>query len=147
MKTQLLAAAAAGLILTAASPVFAKDITVKMNTKGPSGAYAFEPAFVKAAVGDKIHYVPSDPTHNAELIAGMVPAGVPVAKGAMGKEFVLTVSKPGIYGVECLPHKSMGMVGVVQAGAGPSPNLAAAKAVKLPPLAQKRMTPMLAMAK
>ena len=138
---------AAGLFAAALSqPAMAKDITVKMLTKGASGAYAFEPALVKADVGDKVHFVPADPSHNAEIIDGMVPAGVSPAKGAMGKEFVLTVSKPGVYGIKCLPHMSMGMVGLVQAGKGPSPNLAAAKAVKLPPLAAKRMTPLLAQA-
>ena len=138
------AVAAGFLVAGLGQPALAKDFIVKMNTKGASGAYAFEPALVKAAVGDKVHFVPSDPTHNAELIPGMIPAGVAPAKGAMGKEFVLTASKPGLYGVKCLPHVSMGMVGLVQVGKGPSPNLAAAKAVKLPPLAAKRMTPLLA---
>jgi hypothetical protein len=41
----------------------------------------------------------------------------------------------------------MGMVALVQVGKGPSANLAAAKAVKLAPLAAKRMTAMLAQAK
>ena len=137
-----------GLMVAAAQPVMAKDFTVKMNTKGTGGVpYTFEPAFVKAAVGDKVTFVPSDPTHNGELIKGMTPDGVAVTKGAMGKPFVLTVTKPGLYGVECLPHYSMGMVGLVQVGPGPSPNLAAAKAAKLPPLATKRMAPLLAQAK
>lgn len=148
MKKRSLLMIGAGVALGLAAPAAAKDIMVKMNTKGTGGVpYTFEPAFVKAAVGDKVHFVPSDPTHNAELIKTMVPPGVTPEKGAMGKEFVLTVSKPGLYGVECLPHFSMGMVGLVQAGPGPSPNLAAAKAAKLPPLAGKRMTPLLAQAK
>jgi pseudoazurin len=130
----------------AAQPALAKDILVNMKTQGASGLYVFEPAYVKADVGDKIHFKPNDPTHNAETIAGMLPAGVAPSKGVIGKEFVLTLTKPGIYGVECLPHISMGMVALVQAGKGPSANLAAAKAVKLPPLAAKRMTPMLAKA-
>ena len=130
-----------------AQPVLAKDIMVNMLTKGPGGLYVFQPAFVKAAVGDKIHFKPADPSHNAETIGGMLPAGVAPQKGAVGKEMVLTVSKPGVYGVECLPHMSMGMVGLVQAGNGPSVNLASAKGVKLPPLAAKRMTPLLAQAK
>lgn len=133
----------AGLL---AQPVLAKDIMVNMLTKGASGMYVFEPAFVKADVGDKVHFKPADPSHNAETIAGMLPAGIAPMKGAVGKEMVLTVSKPGIYGVECLPHASMGMVALVQAGKGPSPNLASAKAVKLPPLSAKRMNPLLAKA-
>ena len=148
MRYSLTTGIAAGLFAVAAlaQPAMAKDITVKMLTKGASGMYVFEPALVKADVGDKVHFVPADPSHNGEIIAGMIPAGVTSAKGAMGKEFVLTVSKPGVYGVKCLPHMSMGMVGLVQAGKGPSANLAAAKAVKLPPLAAKRMNPLLAQA-
>ena len=129
-----------------AQPVFAKDIMVNMLTKGPTGLYVFEPAFVKADVGDKVHFKPADPSHNAETIAGMLPSGIAPMKGLIGKEMVLTVSKPGIYGVQCLPHASMGMVAVVQAGKGPSANLGSAKAVRLPPLAQKRITPLLAKA-
>jgi hypothetical protein len=52
-----------------------------------------------------------------------------------------------VYGIKCLPHFSMGMVALVQVGNGPSANLAAAKAVKLSPLATKRMTAYLAQAK
>ena len=141
--TVLGAGLVAGLL---AQGALAKDINVNMLTKGPSGLYVFEPAFVKADVGDKVHFKPSDPSHNAETIGGMLPAGVAPMKGAIGKEMVLTVTKPGLYGVGCLPHMSMGMVALVQAGNGPSANLASAKGVKLPPLAAKRMTPMLAKA-
>lgn len=143
----VLVAGMASVMALGAAPAFAKDITVQMLSKGPGGMYVFSPMFVKAAVGDKVHFVPSDPSHNAETIAGMLPAGVAPSKGAIGKEFTLTLTKPGVYGVACLPHQSMGMVGLVQAGNGPSPNLAAAKAVKLPPLAAKRMNPLLAQAK
>lgn len=147
MRYSFISTAAMGLLAaTLAQPAMAKDIIVKMKTQGAGGMYVFEPALVKADVGDKVHFMPVDPSHNAEIIPGMIPAGVTPAKGAMGKEFILTVSKPGVYGVKCLPHVSMGMVGLVQAGKGPSGNLAAAKAVKLPPLAAKRMTPLLAQA-
>jgi hypothetical protein len=40
----------------------------------------------------------------------------------------------------------MGMVALIQAGKGPSPNLAAAKTVSLPPFAKKRMAAYLAKA-
>ena len=142
-------AAGIGLLGAAsAQPGLAKDITVQMKTVGASGGLmVFEPAFVAAAVGDTVHFVPADPSHNAETIPGMLPDGVAPAKGAMGRELALTVSKPGVYGIECMPHFSMGMIGLVQVGRGPSPNLAAAKAVKLPPLAAKRMAPLLAQAK
>ena len=43
-----------------------------------------------------------------------------------------------------MPHYTMGMVALIKAGKGPAPNAAAAAAVTLPPLAAKRMAPMLA---
>lgn len=139
---------AAGGLLALAQPAAAKDITVELRTVGASGGLmVFEPAFVAASVGDTVHFVPGDPSHNAETIPGMLPDGVAPAKGAMGGALALTLAKPGVYGIECQPHLSMGMIGLVQAGRGPSPNLAAAGAVKLPPLAAKRMAPLLAEAR
>lgn len=130
-----------------AQPAFAKDITVKMKNQGAAGGImVFEPAYVSAAVGDKIHFVPTDPGHNAGPITGMVPDGVDEPAGAMNKEYVLTLSKPGLYGIKCTPHFSMGMVALVKAGKGAAPNAASAAAVKLPPLAAKRMVPLLAQA-
>lgn len=130
-----------------AVPATAKDITVQMKNQGAAGMMVFEPSFVQANVGDKVHFVPTDSGHNAEPIAGMLPDGVSEPAGAMGKEYVLTISKPGLYGIKCKPHYSMGMVALVKAGKGASPNAAAAAVVKLPPLATKRMAPMLAQAK
>lgn len=138
---------AALLLAGAATPALAKDIVVHMKNQGAAGAMVFEPAFVKAQPGDVVHFVPTDPSHNAETIPNMLPAGVTPSKGQMNKEFVLPVKTPGVYGIKCMPHYSMGMIALVQVGNGPSPNLAAAKAVKLAPFAQKRMIPLLAKAK
>lgn len=144
MRAYLIGAAALAL---AASPAAAKDHVVQMKNMGTGGAMVFEPAFVQAQPGDRVRFVPTDPSHNAETIPTMLPAGVASTKGGMNKEFVLTVAKPGLYGIKCQPHYSMGMVGLVQVGKGPSPNLAQAKAVKLAPFAAKRMNAMLAQAK
>ncbi|MEG3122380.1 pseudoazurin [Sphingomonas sp. GB1N7] len=137
------------LILSAAiaTPALAKDVIVHMKNQGAGGAMVFEPAFVKAMPGDTIRFMPTDPAHNAETIPTMLPAGVTPSKGVMNKEFTLKVTTPGVYGIKCQPHYSMGMVALVQVGNGPSANLAAAKAVKLAPFAAKRMTPLLAQAK
>jgi pseudoazurin len=94
-----------------------------------------------------VKFLATNPGHNAQTIAGMLPDGETEQKGAMGKDFVLTVKTPGVYGIKCLPHYSMGMVALVQVGKGPSPNLSAARAVKLPPLAKKRMDGYLALAR
>lgn len=130
--------------LLATAPAHAKDITVHMMNKGADGAMVFEPSFVKAAPGDVIHFKPTDPSHNAETMSNMLPAGATPMKGLMNKEAVMTVTKPGLYGIKCMPHYSMGMVALVQVGKPSAADIAAAKAVKLPPFAAKRMTPMLA---
>ena len=147
MKSFTIAATAFGLLASTATPALAKDVIVKMKNQGAGGAMVFEPAFVKAQPGDTVRFVPTDPSHNAETIPTMLPAGVTSTKGGMNKEFTLKVTAPGLYGIKCMPHYSMGMVALVQVGNGPSANLAAARAVKLPPFAAKRMTPMLAQAK
>ncbi len=130
-----------------AMPAAAKDVVVHMRNVGAAGAMVFEPAFIKAAPGDTIRFLPTDPSHNAETIATMLPAGVAPSRGVMNKAFVLTATAPGVYGIKCQPHYSMGMVALVQVGDGPSANLAAAKAVKLAPFAARRMAPLLAQAK
>ena len=141
----------AAILLSAvlAAPVAAKDITVQMKSQGAAGMMVFEPSLVKANVGDRIHFVPTDPSHNAEPITGMLPDGVTAPPGAMNKEYILTLAKPGLYGIKCKPHYAMGMVALIKAGKGVAPNAAAATAAaaKLPPLAGKRMAPMLAEAK
>ncbi|WP_157218128.1 pseudoazurin [Flavisphingomonas formosensis] len=141
----------AAILLSAvlAVPVMAKDITVQMKSQGAAGMMVFEPSLVKANVGDTIHFVPTDPSHNAEPIPSMLPDGVTAPAGAMNKEYILTLTKPGLYGIKCKPHYTMGMVALIKAGKGAAPNAAAAAAAaaKLPPLAGKRMAPMLAEAK
>ncbi len=134
-----LGASLAALPLTAS----AKEIVVHMKNSGAEGAMVFEPSFVKAAPGDVIHFEPTDAAHNAESIPSMLPAGATAFKGVMGKDVSVTVSKPGLYGVKCMPHYTMGMVALIQVGKVTPADLAAAKAVNLPPMAKKRMTPLL----
>ena len=131
----------AGAAVTMAGQAVAAEHVVKMLNAGAGGTMVFEPAVVKAKPGDTIRYVPTNPGHNAELIAGMLPAGVTVQKGAMGKEFVLKVTAPGVYGVKCMPHYSAGMVNLVQVGAA-APNLDAVRAAadRAPNFAKKRFT-------
>jgi pseudoazurin len=129
----------AALPLTAS----AKEIVVHMKNTGAEGAMVFEPSFIKAAPGDVVHFEPTDAAHNAETIPSLLPAGATAFKGVMGKDVSVTVSKPGLYGVKCMPHYTMGMVALIQVGKVTPAELAAAKAVNLPPMAKKRMTPLL----
>lgn len=138
---------ATAVMLLSPLPAAAKEIVVQMKNQGTDGAMVFEPSFVKAVPGDTIRFKPTDASHNAETMANMLPAGATPMKGGMNKEAVLTVSKAGLYGIKCLPHYSMGMVALVQVGKVSPADVAAAKAVKLPPFAAKRMSAALAKVK
>ncbi|MFB0874792.1 MULTISPECIES: pseudoazurin [unclassified Sphingobium] len=143
MRYTIMMAGAVWMAAASAMPAQAKEIVVHMKNQGAEGAMVFEPSFVKAAPGDVIRFKPTDPSHNAETMPTMLPAGASPMKGVMNKEAVLTVSKPGLYGIKCMPHYSMGMVALIQVGKPAAPDIAAARAVKLPPFAAKRMTGLL----
>ncbi len=130
-------------VLAAPLPAFAKDVVVHMRNMGKDGAMVFEPALIQAKLGDRIVFKPTDPSHNAETLPTILPAGATPMKGVMNKEVSMTVDKPGLYGIKCMPHYSMGMVALVQVGKPAAADIAAARAVKLPPLAAKRMTALL----
>lgn len=140
-RRSFVAGTAAALALPAvlgSSPARAAEVEVHMLNKGEDGVMVFEPALIKIAAGDTVKFVPVDPGHNAESIRGMAPDGAEPFKGAIGKEVDVTFTIPGVYGIRCLPHYSMGMVALVVVD-DPAPNLEAAKAVKNPPMAQKRL--------
>jgi pseudoazurin len=111
------AAAALALAASFAGPASAEEHVVKMmNNNGKGKFMLFEPSFVKANVGDTVKFVPTNKGHNAEMIPGLWPEGAAELKGELNQEVVLTINKPGIYGIKCLPHYPMGMIGMVVAG-------------------------------
>jgi len=138
MFAKMMMAAALAVSATAAG---AETIEIKMLNRGEAGAMVFEPAFVKAETGDVIRFVPTDKGHNAESIDGMLPDGVEAFKSKMNKEFELTVTEEGVYGIKCTPHYAMGMVAVVQVG--DPVNLDAAAAVKQRGKSKDRMAELL----
>lgn len=117
----------AALALLAGAAAASETHTVQMLNKGEDGAMVFEPAFVQAQPGDIITFVPTDKSHNAATLEGLVPEGAEPFEGAMNEEISITVTEEGLYGVECTPHKGMGMVALIQVGA--PTNLEAATAV------------------
>ncbi len=126
----------ARLIITAAlaaalgHAAVAEEHVVEMLNRGEAGAMVFEPAFIEAAVGDTVRFVPTDRSHNAETIEGMVPAGTEMVVGALNEEVVITIDQEGVYGIRCKPHYGMGMVAVITAGE--PVNLEDARAVRAP---------------
>lgn len=138
MTSKSLLGLASAVFLGLALPGFAAEHEVKMLNKGAAGTMVFEPAFVQAAPGDVIRFVPTDKSHNVESIKGMLPAGVESFKSKVNETYELTVDAEGVYGIKCTPHYAMGMVMLVQVGDAAA-NLDEAKAVKLPKKAQERM--------
>ena len=140
MLKTLIAASLASLFT--AQFTTAETFEVLMLNKGAEGAMVFEPAFVKAAVGDTINFVATDKGHNVESIDKMLPDGVEAIKSKMGEDFVLTVADEGIYGFKCTPHFAMGMVALIQVGA--PVNLDAAAGVVHKGKAKTRFEPLFA---
>jgi pseudoazurin len=136
---RLAAAAFAAIVLaTTALPALAAEVEVKMLNRGEDGTMVFEPSLIKIAVGDTVKFVPTDKSHNAETIPGMLPQGAEPFKGRISQEVSVTFAVPGAYGVKCLPHLAMGMVALVVVGDAPS-NLDVIKTTKVPPKARERL--------
>ncbi|MCG6122993.1 MAG: pseudoazurin [Microvirga sp.] len=112
-----------------AGSAHAAEHEIKMLNRGDR-PMVFEPEFVRAAPGDTIRFVATDPSHNAEIIAGMLPEDATPFKGGINEEFVYTLEKEGIYGVKCAPHYAMGMVMLISVGE--PVNLSEAEEVKHP---------------
>ncbi|MCZ7890143.1 pseudoazurin [Agrobacterium salinitolerans] len=123
-----------------AFPALAAEIEVKMLNKGSDGqAMVFEPATVKAAVGDIITFVPVDKGHDAAAVKDMIPEGVADFKGKMNETVKVIVEKEGAYVVKCTPHLGMGMIALVVVGDAAPANLDAVKNGKLPKKARDRL--------
>ena len=132
----------AGALTLVAGAGWAETHEVKMLNKGEAGAMVFEPAYVKAAPGDVVKFIPTDKGHNVESIEGMLPEGVEGFKTKNNEEFELTVDAEGLYGIKCTPHYAMGMIALVQVGA--AVNLDEASAVTHKGKAKGRMADLFA---
>ena len=121
-------AAAVLFLLALAGGASAEEHMIQMLNKGEKGAMVFQPNLVQAAPGDTIKFVPSDKSHNAETIKGMIPEGAEAFKGKMNEEFSVTLQQEGVYGIKCAPHYGMGMVALIVVGQ--PVNADEAKAVK-----------------
>lgn len=135
---------AAGAVALAALPARAAgaDHQVMMLNKGKKGVMVYEPDFIVAAPGDTVTFVPTDKSHNAESIKGMIPDGAAAFKGKMNEQITVTVDQEGVYGVKCTPHYGMGMVALIVVGK--PVNLEQAKAVKQTGKAKKVFEELLA---
>jgi pseudoazurin len=142
IMNRTLAIAALAFATVFAAPAFAAEHEVLMLNKGEKGTMVFQPDFVQAAPGDTIRFVPTDKSHNAESVKGMIPAGAEALKSKVNEEVVYTVTEEGVYGIKCTPHYGMGMVMVISVGA--PGNLDEAKTVKHPGKAKALFAELLA---
>lgn len=128
MRPTPLLAAALALLAGAAS---AESFTVEMLNRGDAGAMVFEPAFLRVEPGDTVTFVPTDPSHNSEVIEGLLPPGAEPWAGALNDEVTVTLTAEGLYGYQCDPHAPMGMVGLIQVGEATNREAAATAAEEL----------------
>lgn len=140
----LLALGGLALASLAPRPARAAVREVRMLNRGAEGAMVFEPALIRAQPGDVVRFLPTDPSHNAETLAAILPEGASGGRGAINAVFELRVAQPGLYGIKCAPHYGMGMVALIAVGRS-WPNLAAARAAiaRTPVMARRRFTAML----
>jgi pseudoazurin len=107
--------------LAASMSVSAAEVTI---VAGPRNFDPVDPelniSLVKAQPGDTILWKNMS-THNTKSI--QVPDGAATWESKLNEDYHVTVDKPGAYVYECVPHASMGMVGVILVGDGKPANL------------------------
>ncbi len=139
-RRELIIAAAAGLIAPATYAGSANTHTVRALTSDPDDpdrSMLFSPQVLRIEPGDSIVFEAANPGHNSQTTNGMLPDGAEPWRGPFGRDFTVTLETPGYYGYHCLPHRGMGMVGlVIVEGDTRDNNLEAAKAIAHPPRAQ-----------
>jgi len=89
----------------------------------------FNPPVLKVNVGDTVKFVNADKGHNAQLDENMMPEDGTEFKGRINEEIEVTFETDGTYGYYCLPHRALGMVGLILVGDA-SVNFEEAKAAK-----------------
>ena len=139
MRTGLLTASTLALTL-AAAPALAKTVEVKMLNQGSDGqVMVFEPAVVEIEPGDTVHFKATDPNHNVQSLDNLTPKGAESYTGGFNEDLKVTFEKSGLHGYKCLPHFTMGMVGIVKVGDAGDAAAFKAKAEELSGRASSRM--------
>ncbi|WP_312936991.1 pseudoazurin [Pseudomonas sp.] len=105
---------AAGLLF--APLALAATFDVKMLNRGADGAMVYEPDHLRIAPGDTVRFLPTHASHNAATLPGLLPAGAEAFKSKLNQSAEQTFDRPGLYGIQCLPHVAMGMVMLIQVG-------------------------------
>lgn len=109
----------------------ADDHQVKMLNYGEDGGMVFEPAVVKAKVGDTVTFVPTNSGHYVQSY--VVPEGTTAWKSKLDETWTVKLEKEGVYLYYCPPHLMMSMIGIVQAGKATNLDAIETKAKRLKP--------------
>ena len=117
------------ILLNGALAANAATHEIKMLNNGKEGIMVFEPAYLKAAKGDTIKFVPTDPAHDVSSV--VIPKSAKAFSAPSNKPLTIKVSEEGVYVYECKAHLPMAMVGVIQVGNPPNLKEAQDKAKEL----------------
>jgi len=131
-------------LLLLATAARAEVHEVKMLNRNATGGMAYEPDYLRVQPGDRIKFIATHATHNAASIPEMLPTGAKPFKGRINEEIEIVLDTPGTYGIQCIPHYTMGMVMLVQVGEAPAE---ATLPDGLPARAKQRFTEIIARAK
>jgi pseudoazurin len=143
MRLKLVVAAVALALLTGTA--FGAEFTINMVNKDSTGkTMQFEPAFLKIAPGDIVHFVAVDKGHDTESLEGGIPEGAEPWKGKLSQNVDVTFTVEGLYAFKCTPHFALGMVGLIQVGDDVD-NLDAVAGLKYQGKAKARMGELLAL--
>ena len=99
-----------------ASPLIAETHEVQMFNRNEQGAMLYQPEYLQIAPGDSVRFIPTQPSHNAATIDGMIPEGATSFKSKINEDFTVTLTETGRYGIKCSPHFAMGMGMVIDVG-------------------------------
>lgn len=135
MKATLLAAS---LLVLLPGLALSETYEVKMLNRGESGSMVYEPDFLALQPGDTVRFIATHPSHNAASIPEIWPDAAPQVKGRINEEIEVNFDAPGLYGIKCSPHYTMGMVMLIQVGDDDLATLAVPGT--LPDMARDRLT-------
>lgn len=111
------------VLVLLSAPAFAATHEVRMFNRSENGPMIYEPSFLKITPGDTVRFIPTQPSHNAATIDGMIPEGAEPFKSKINEDFSVILTVPGSYGIKCSPHVAMGMVMLIEVGdGGPAPD-------------------------
>ena len=108
----------AGSLVILSGAALAESYEVQMLNTGSDGVMVFEPAVLSINPGDSVTFKATNPGHNSESMAEMLPEGAEGWQGGMGQEVTVTFDQDGVYVYQCTPHLMMAMVGVIKVGSG-----------------------------